>query len=216
MANRDLYMILGVPPIASFEEIRKAYRTLSKKYHPDLNPDLKLYSDEKMKELVEAYNILSSQEKRKEYDKQPQFQIRRSRKDPRRKSASGAQDASAFTKKPKYDKEPSLLERILSPFLKSSKKSDNTSHVDYKQADVHFTLGLSMAENEAFYDQAKGEFRLSLKFDPEHKEALYNLGLMCYKLGEFDEARIHFQKYLALDKDDQHARKMLSLIREDF
>lgn len=215
-AKRDYYMILGVAPIASMDEIRKAYRTLSKKYHPDLNPDMRVYSDQKMKELVEAYNTLSNVEKRKEYDKQPQFQVRRFRKDAGKKRPKA--DASIYRQKPRYAREPSLLEKLFSPFLKlkGSMGTEGTGHVDYKQADVHFTLGLSMAENETFYDQAKGEFRLAIKFDPEHKEALYNLALMHYKLGEFEESKINFQKMLALDKDDQHARKMLNLLQEEY
>lgn len=212
MARRDYYKILGVAPTASAEDIRKAYRMLSKKFHPDLNPDLRLYSDEKMKELVEAYNVCNDAQKRKDYDKQPQFQPRRFVKD----SRASRPDAAAFTKT-KYKKEPSLLERIFSPFLKGrSGGGEEAAVYDPKQADVHFTLGLSMTENESFYDQAKGEFRLSVKFRPDHKEAQYNLALMCYKRGEFEEALVHFQKVLQLDKDDQLARKMVNLLRDDY
>ena len=208
MAKRDYYMVLGVPPTAQPEEIKKAYRMLSKKYHPDLNPDMKTVSDEKMKELVEAYNALNDSQKRKAYDKQPQFQVKKFAKSSVRTKA----DKSAFTKKPQYAKEPSLLERLLSPFLKKTATAEKSSGLDPKQADVHFTLGLSMAESETFFDQAKGEFKLTLRFDPKHKEAAYNHALMCYKLGEFEEARIGFQKYLQLEPEDQMARKMLSLL----
>lgn len=200
-------MVLGVPPTAQPDEIKKAYRMLSKKYHPDLNPDMKTVSDEKMKELVEAYNVLNDTTKRKAYDKQPQFQVKRFAK------ARGKIDKSAFTKKPQYTKEPSLLERLLSPFLKKG-STDSGTNLDPKQADVHFTLGLSMAESESFYDQAKGEFKLTLKFDPSHKEAAYNHALMCYKLGEFEEARVNFQKCIQIDAEDQMARKMLSLLHD--
>lgn len=211
-AKRDYYKVLGVAPTATADEIRKAYRLLSKKYHPDLNPDMKIYSDEKMKELVEAYSVLNDNGRRKEYDKQPQFQVRRARKDLKRKI-----DAGAYARKPQYKKEPSLLERLFSPFTKSktAQNSEGAVHIDTKQADVHFTLGLSMSENESFYDQAISEFKLSLKFDPEHIEALYNLGIMCYRKGYFEEAIVNFQKVLAKNKDDQHARKMLNLLRED-
>lgn len=209
MAKRDYYMVLGVPPTAQPDEIKKAYRMLSKKYHPDLNPDMKTVSDEKMKELVEAYNVLNDTQKRKAYDQQPQFKVKRFAKS----SARAKVDKSAFTKKPQYTKEPSLLERLLSPFLKKGSTESGTN-LDPKQADVHFTLGLSMAESESFYDQAKGEFKLTLKFDPTHKEAAYNHALMCYKLGEFEEARVNFQKCVQLDTEDQMARKMLSLLHD--
>lgn len=208
--QRDYYRILGVAPIASQDDIRKAYRMLSKKYHPDLNPHLKTIAEDKMKQLVEAYNVLNDSTKRKDYDKQPQFIIRRSKKRKRQL------DSRDFAQKPKFKKEPSLLERLLSPFLKKKDKGDMEIQVDYKQADVHFTLGLSMSEQEAFFEQAKGEFKLALKFDPDFIEAMYNLGLMCYKIGEFEEARVNFQKVLQVEKDDQFARKMITLLSEDF
>jgi DnaJ-class molecular chaperone len=206
--TRDYYKILGVAPIASPEEIRKAYRTLSRKYHPDLNPHLKSIAEDRMKELVEAFNVLNSPDKRKEYDCQSQFQVRRFKKGQRKSPIS-----SEFHK-PKFKKEPSILDRILSPFVKKDNQAE-ADVVDPKQADMHFTLGLTMSEQEAFYDQAKNEFKLSTKFDPEFVEAFYNLGVICYKLGEFEEARISFQKVMQYNKEDQSARKMLSLLRED-
>ncbi|MBI2251283.1 MAG: DnaJ domain-containing protein [Armatimonadetes bacterium] len=209
--KRDYYKILGVAPTATSDEIRKAYRMLSKKYHPDLNPDLKLYSDEKMKELVEAYNILNNPDKRKEYDRQPQFLVKKTKK-----SAASSVNPADYAKKPTYQRESSLLERIFSPFMKADKNQTPAAHLDPKQADIHFILGLSMAENEAFYEQARDEFRLAIKFMPQFPEALYNLGLMCYKRGMFEEAIITFQKVLALSKDDQMAYKMINLLGEDF
>ncbi len=197
-------MILGVPPISQPEDIRKAYRALSKKYHPDLNPDMKHVSDEKMKELVEAYNTLNDKDKRKGYDAQPQFQLRRHAKG-RRPSKSD------FTKKAKPKKE-SFLQKFFAGFFKKDKKGDGAP--DPKQADVHFTLGLSMSENESFLDQAKGEFKLAVKFDASHREAVYNLALTAWRLGEFDEARMGFQDVLKLSGDDPHAKKMLSLLHD--
>lgn len=67
MAKRDYYEILGVAKGASEEEIKKAYRKLAIKYHPDKNPDDK-HAEEKFKEAAEAYEVLSSAEKRQRYD----------------------------------------------------------------------------------------------------------------------------------------------------
>ncbi len=63
----DLYKVLGVSKKASGEEIKKAYRKLARKYHPDRNPD-DPKAEEKFKEVQGAYDTLSNSEKRKEYD----------------------------------------------------------------------------------------------------------------------------------------------------
>lgn len=65
--KRDYYEILGVSKTASDDEIKKAFRTLAKKYHPDMHPGDK-ECEEKFKEAQEAYAVLSDAEKRKQYD----------------------------------------------------------------------------------------------------------------------------------------------------
>lgn len=67
MAKRDYYEILGLSKNASEEDIKKAYRKLAIKYHPDKNPDDK-HAEENFKEAAEAYEVLSNPEKRQRYN----------------------------------------------------------------------------------------------------------------------------------------------------
>lgn len=67
MEYKDYYKTLGVEKNASQDEIKKAYRKLAIKYHPDKNPNNKA-AEEKFKEITEAYEVLSNEEHRKKYD----------------------------------------------------------------------------------------------------------------------------------------------------
>jgi len=68
MAKRDYYEVLGVAKNASPDEIKRAYRRMAIKYHPDKNPDDKKEAEAKFKECAEAYEVLSDPEKRQRYD----------------------------------------------------------------------------------------------------------------------------------------------------
>ena len=67
MSQRDYYEVLGVARNASDDDIKKAYRTLAMKYHPDRNPD-NPEAEQKFKEAAEAYDVLRDQQKRSRYD----------------------------------------------------------------------------------------------------------------------------------------------------
>jgi len=66
--KRDYYEVLGVTKDAGQDEIKSAFRTLAKKWHPDRNPKTKEEAEEKCKEIAEAYSILSDEQKRSTYD----------------------------------------------------------------------------------------------------------------------------------------------------
>jgi len=65
--QKDYYKVLGVPKTATAAEIKKSYRELARKYHPDANKG-STEAEERFKEITEAYNVLSDEKQRKEYD----------------------------------------------------------------------------------------------------------------------------------------------------
>ena len=66
---KDYYRILGVPRNANGEQIKKAYRKLAMKYHPDRNPGNEKWANEKFKEINEAFEVLGDEQKKRQYDR---------------------------------------------------------------------------------------------------------------------------------------------------
>src|SRR5829696_5128320 len=72
MAKQDYYQVLGVKRDAKPYEIKKAYRRMARKYHPDVNPGDKS-AEERFKQITEAHDVLSDEKKRKVYDRFGQY-----------------------------------------------------------------------------------------------------------------------------------------------
>lgn len=96
---RDLYAVLGVERQASEETIKKAYRKLSKKYHPDANPGSR-EAERKFMELSKAYAVLQDPEKRKAYDRtygQHLNEEEERHQGKQQRSGAGGETGAAFT-----------------------------------------------------------------------------------------------------------------------
>src|ERR671910_608641 len=72
MAKQDYYEVLGIKRDAKPEEVKKAYRRMARKYHPDVNPGDKS-AEERFKKITEAHDVLSDEKKRKVYDRFGQY-----------------------------------------------------------------------------------------------------------------------------------------------
>ena len=204
MSNRDPYLVLGIAPVAPPEDIKMVYRKLSKEYHPDVNQDISTAAQEKMKEITAAYQEVSNKQKREDYDKQPLFK-------PRVPKGFAAKAGAGLLKKRKPEKKKSLLER----FLAFAVVQPQTPARDPEKAHTHFTMGMTMTEKAAFYSEAREEFQAAMKADPQFLEAAFNYGLMCYKLGLFDEARVGFQRATRINPNDSPSRQLLDLLRPE-
>src|SRR5512144_3432712 len=69
MTKRDYYEVLGVSRTCDDDELKRAYRRLALKYHPDKNPDTRSEAEERFKEVNQAYQILSDPQRRAQYDR---------------------------------------------------------------------------------------------------------------------------------------------------
>lgn len=134
---KDYYKILGVNKNASYEEIKKAYRKLAVKYHPDRNPNNSI-SENKFKELTEAYEVLSDPQKRKIYDsiskkKSPQFTVNKTHTQDANGPFSGFDD---------------IFEKYFGENFKKkeNQKSTNEIKTPKKGKDINYTLKLSLEE----------------------------------------------------------------------
>ena len=147
MAFIDYYEILGVNKNASEEEIKKAYRKLARKYHPDLNPNDK-EANKKFQQINEANEVLSDPEKRKKYDQygkdwQHAEEFEKARHSGQRRSTAGAEDFSGFSGA--FDEE-GFSDFFQSMFGSSGRTRGRASQVKFRGEDYNAELHLSLRD----------------------------------------------------------------------
>lgn len=198
VSKRDSYMILGVTPTSDLEAIKKNYRDLAKRYHPDLHPDNA--SGEKMKELKLAYDQVSTQAARRVYDMQAHFRMR-----------VPAEFGKVVSEGTRRRRKPAvtLWGRIVGIF--SRKAAEAQARQQYQ---MFFSAGLTCAQvpGAKLMGEAEIDFGKALEFNPTGIDAHYNLGLALYWQGKYPEAHARFQAVLKLSPKDPGARKMVELL----
>lgn len=152
MAKRDLYGILGVERTASAEEIKKAYRKLARKYHPDINPGDKA-AEERFKELSFAHDVLSDPEKRALYDEfgeeglQPGFNAQRARA----YTQWGRQGGFQFNTRPtaragRRSTSSFAFEDLFSDVFGAFHRGEREKSTSQRGEDLEYTLELDLLE----------------------------------------------------------------------
>lgn len=202
--EKDPYCILGISPLSSKDDIKQKYRDLAKKFHPDLNPDVRLFGQEKMMQISKAYKSISDNNRRTFYDKKPILQLKPL---PQKYLFALQTEAMKDSKKKKTDiiKQPTFMESIVNLF----KKKDPKEEKKQKSADMIFFIATSYANSLSTMDMAINEMRDFTIMKPDCLEAIYNLGLMYYRKGDFDSAIIWFKKVLTKDSANKDAKAMI-------
>jgi molecular chaperone DnaJ len=158
MANKDYYNILGIKKDAKADEIKKAYRKMARKFHPDVNPNDKAAED-KFKEVQEAYDVLSDEKKRKVFDRFGYYNDNLDPNSPYGAGASGGNpnagfDFSGFNFEPGGSGSSSSFRDIFSDLFGGGGKSQTRETepprpLPKKGADIEIPLALSFEESFA-------------------------------------------------------------------
>lgn len=175
---KNYYEILEVNEKASSETISKVYKFLAKKYHPDANPDNKQESEEKFKEISEAYEVLSNQEKRKEYDKElEEYEA---------SNASQTVSLEDFIKLRDYCKE---LENTINQYSSNRTNSDASQYRTNNQPSEHSTQAEEQARVQAYEDAVNRAY---------HDAYINSLKNMGYKIKYKKTFKDYLKNFLTL------------------
>lgn len=147
MTKRDYYELLGIDPAASPEEIKRAYRRLAHRYHPDKNPDNPSAGDH-FRLITEAYEILQDTRKRAAYD--------------RYGASTGRRGFEGFGKPPDFSPPKDYVDGIFEEILEDFFAADRPRRRKARGADLRFNLEISLEEAASGSEQKIQFSRMSV------------------------------------------------------
>lgn len=203
---RDHYLVLGVSPSANTDMIKSAYRKLSKTYHPDVYQGDPEKAQEMMVAITKAYEVLSDPKLRHEYDHAGLFKMRVPKGFDDNIDVEAIVMSSAELKK--HQPKPTLWQKIMALFgKKPAPKRDSA------RAKGILAMVMGMDEQPELREECRLQLQQAVKADPECMELYYDLAIMCYKLGKFEEAKQALQTCLQLKPNDKHSQRFLSILQ---
>ncbi len=201
--NLNYYQILNVNQSASPEEIRKAYFSLARKYHPDLfnrelSPEIKQRIEMVFDYLTKAYQTLKDEMKRQRYDSQLQPLRSPLRRDVTKEAEIKFRQGKTLYEQGRYEDALIFLEEAVR--LQGSKGS------------YFLLLALCESKIPMFIKKAEQDFLKAIKLDPWNTEGYVGLGLLYKKEGLMIKATKQFEKALKIDPTHPVASKELDLL----
>lgn len=207
------YAVLGVSPTASLEEIKHAFRTLARRYHPDLNPGNQ-HALELFQEISQVYQVLSDPIARKHYDQRLSgTEVNDFDSVARRTAADCYQKGLQLSQRGQYEKaiasytealtrNPTLTEAYNQRGFASYKlKNSGDAFADYaeaikqddQQATSYYYRGLTRF-SLGYIDAAIADYTQAIKLNPNHSQAYYQRGIAYADIHEYRSAMVDFQE----------------------
>ncbi|MCR4784156.1 MAG: DnaJ domain-containing protein [bacterium] len=202
---RDHYLVLGLKPNANADMITKAYNDLSRAYHTSVYRGSPQEAQELASEVKHAYSVLSNYNSKKEYDNSKLFRIRT----PLGFGQELSVDALTSTG-PNHgvgEYKPSFWQSVKDLFTGRKPKPRNTA-----KAEGLFSVVMGMIGQPQLYRECRKQLIQAVEADPYILELHYDLAIMCYKVGEYEQARHELKECLSIDHTDKLSRKFLSML----
>lgn len=195
--DQNMYEVLGVEPIVTTPDIRRAYYVLARKLHPDKFRDesMKAKAEKVFGRITEAYSTLSKTEPRQKYDTDLAMRTGHGRKE---EKVDPSEMARMNFKRGKDSYARGKYPQALS-FLENACKQDD-SKGEYFQY-----LGMTQAHNPRLRKQAEESLQRSLKLSPSNADAYAHLGSLFKRSGQIDRAHKMYRQALQWDATNAEA-----------